>query len=117
MLSRPDIIRKMQNETFISKELAETLLDMVFESIAETLEKEEPVSIRKFGRFDVKEHGGYAIYSPILGKSTTISVRKKIYFKPSEHLVTRLNPQFAKPVKSTTANDTPKSKAKKNKKA
>ena len=75
---------------FSKKEAAE-VVEMVFDTIKETLEDGEKVKVSGFGNFVVRQKNQRVGRNPQTGEAITISARKVLTFKPSQVLKDALN--------------------------
>ncbi len=75
----------IQKTHFTAKECSE-FVDMIFETIAETLEGGEDVKISGFGNFRVREKRAREGRNPQTGEKMELSARRVVTFKPS-HVV------------------------------
>ena len=71
-------------------EVAE-IVETVFDTIKETLEKGEKIKISGFGNFVVRDKNARVGRNPQTGKEITISARRVLTFKPSQVLKNVLN--------------------------
>ncbi|NUN16088.1 MAG: integration host factor subunit alpha [Myxococcales bacterium] len=76
---------------FSKKESAE-LVELVFETMKETLESGDKIKISGFGNFVVREKRKRVGRNPQTGDEITISARRVLTFKPSQVLKNALNP-------------------------
>jgi integration host factor subunit alpha len=75
---------------FSKKEAAE-IVETVFDTVKETLEKGEKIKISGFGNFVVRDKNARAGRNPQTGQEITISARRVLTFKPSQVLKNALN--------------------------
>ena len=75
---------------FSKKESAD-LVDLVFETMKETLGRGEKIKISGFGNFVVRDKNARAGRNPQTGQEITISARRVLTFKPSQVLKNVLN--------------------------
>ncbi len=76
---------------FSKKEAAE-VVELVFDTIKETLERGEKIKISGFGNFLVRQKNSRIGRNPQTGEEITISARRVLTFKPSQVLKNSLNP-------------------------
>ena len=74
----------------LKKEAAE-IVETVFDTIKETLERGEKIKISGFGNFVVRDKNARAGRNPQTGQEITISARRVLTFKPSQVLKNVLN--------------------------
>ena len=80
--------RKRQN---LQKKDAERLVEIVFESIIETLNQGEKIELRGFGSFRVRERGARRGRNPKTGDPVSIPAKRVPYFKPGKELKELIN--------------------------
>ena len=79
-----------EKSLFAASKCAE-FVDMVFEAMAEALERGEKIKISGFGNFGVKEKAARRGRNPQTGDKMEISARRVVKFKPSAVLRKTLN--------------------------
>src|SRR5262245_41383072 len=91
-MTKADIIENIYERVggFSKKEAAE-IVETVFDTIKETLEKGEKIKISGFGNFVVRDKNARAGRNPQTGQEITISARRVLTFKPSQVLKNVLN--------------------------
>jgi integration host factor subunit alpha len=91
-MTKADIIEHVYEKVggFSKKEAAE-IVEVVFDTIKETLERGEKIKISGFGNFVVRDKNSRVGRNPQTGKEITISARRVLTFKPSQVLKNALN--------------------------
>jgi len=104
-MTKADIIENVYEKVggFSKKEAAE-IVETVFDTIKETLERGEKIKISGFGNFVVRDKNARVGRNPQTGKEITISARRVLTFKPSQVLKNALNGE-APPVGSSGNED------------
>src|SRR5512147_3286382 len=84
-MTKADIIENVYEKVggFSKKEAAE-IVETVFDTIKETLERGEKIKISGFGNFVVRDKNARAGRNPQTGQEITISARRVLTFKPSQ---------------------------------
>ena len=75
----------------MTKKDAERLVEIVFESIIETLNHGEKIELRGFGSFRVRERGARRGRNPKTGDPVNIPAKRVPYFKPGKELKELIN--------------------------
>jgi len=75
---------------FVFKRSTE-IVDLLFETMKETLDKGEMIKISNFGKFVVRQKRERKGRNPQTGEELMISERKVVTFKPSHNLRKTLN--------------------------
>ena len=74
-----------------------TIVDIIFDTIAESLVKHKPVELRDFGRFSVKIiKAKYNARNPKTAEIIYVPEKKKVSFKMSKHLKQEINKKTEK---------------------
>lgn len=91
-MTKADIIEAVYEKLggFSKKESAE-IVELVFETIKDTLGKGEKIKISGFGNFVVRNKRERIGRNPQTGQEIKISARKVLTFKPSQVLKNALN--------------------------
>ena len=68
------------------------IVDIIFDTISDSLNKHKPVELRDFGRFTVKTiKAKYNARNPKTGEIIYVPEKKKVSFKMSKHLKQEIN--------------------------
>ena len=91
-MTKADIVESVYEKLggFSKKESAE-IVEMVFETMKDTLGKGEKIKISGFGNFVVRRKRERIGRNPQTGEEIKISARKVLTFKPSQVLKNALN--------------------------
>lgn len=90
-MTKADIVEAIYMKVGFSKKEAADLVEMVFETIKETLEQGEKIKISGFGNFVVREKQPRVGRNPQTSEEITITARRVLTFKPSAVLKASLN--------------------------
>ncbi len=90
-MTKADIVEAIYEKVGFSKKEAADLVEMVFETIKETLEQGEKIKISGFGNFVVRRKQPRVGRNPQTGEEITITDRRVLTFKPSAVLKEALN--------------------------
>ena len=91
-MTKADIIEAVYEKVGgVSKKEAAEIVEAVFDSIKETLERGEKIKISGFGNFTVREKKARPGRNPQTGEEITISARRVLTFKPSQVLKNAVN--------------------------
>jgi len=91
-MTKADIVENVYEKLggFTKKEAAD-MVDVVFETIKDTLANGEKLKISGFGNFVVRDKRERVGRNPQTGEEITISARRVLTFKPSQVLKNSLN--------------------------
>ena len=101
-MTKADIIESVYEKVGFSKKEAAEVVEMVFDTIKETLEHGEKIKISGFGNFIVREKKSRVGRNPQTGEEIEISERRVLTFKVSKNLKDALNKTPASPQASET---------------
>ncbi|HEY3452853.1 MAG TPA: integration host factor subunit alpha [Myxococcales bacterium] len=90
-MTKADIIESVYEKVGFSKKESAEIVEMVFDTIKETLERSEKIKISGFGNFIVREKKSRVGRNPQTGKEIEISARSVLTFRPSQVLKNALN--------------------------
>ena len=89
--TRKDLSNKIYQTLGFSKDFSSTIVDDFFETLVTELIKSNKVKISSFGTFKVMNKNERIGRNPKTKIETTITSRKVIKFKPSQHIKEKLN--------------------------
>ena len=90
-LTKADIVETMYQKVGISKKEAADYVELVFDTIKQTLSTGDKMKISGFGNFVVREKRSRVGRNPQTGQSIEITARKVLTFKPSQVLRTTVS--------------------------
>ena len=90
-MTKADIIENVYEKVGFSKKESAEIVEMIFETIKETLERGEKIKISGFGNFVIRSKKPRVGRNPQTGEEIEISARKVLTFKPSQVLKNALN--------------------------
>jgi len=88
---KADLINKIAKEMEISKQEAETGVNLFFQTIKEAIKNGEEIELRGFGSFRLRHRGARSGRNPRTGKPVQVPSKKILYFKPSKLLKNLIN--------------------------
>ena len=90
-MTKAEIVEKIYEKIGFSKKESAELVELVFESMKNTLERGEKVKISGFGNFTVRNKRPRMGRNPQTGERIEISARRVLTFHPSPVLKDTLN--------------------------
>ena len=90
-MTKADLIDAVHDKVGFSKKEATDIVEMVFDTIKETLENGEKIKISGFGNFEIRSKRSRVGRNPQTGEVIEISARRVLTFKPSQVLKSVLN--------------------------
>ena len=90
-MTKADIIEAVYEQIGFSKKEAAEVVELVFETMKDTLSDGQKIKISGFGNFVVREKRARVGRNPQTGDKITITERRVLTFKPSQVLKDSLN--------------------------
>ena len=94
-MTKAELVEDVAQAAELTKKDAERLVEIVFESIIETLNHGEKIELRGFGSFRVRERGARRGRNPKTGDPVNIPAKRVPYFKPGKELKELINEESA----------------------
>ena len=88
---KADLINRIAEEMDISKQEAETGVNLFFETIKDALQRGEEIELRGFGSFRFRTRDARAGRNPRTDEPVLVPPKKVLYFKPSKLLKNMIN--------------------------
>jgi integration host factor subunit beta len=96
-MTKAELVEDVAEAAELTKKDAERLVEIVFESIIETLNQGEKIELRGFGSFRVRERGARRGRNPKTGDPVSIPAKRVPYFKPGKELKELINEPGSQP--------------------
>jgi DNA-binding protein HU-beta len=90
-MRKVEIINRIADETGLTKAQAEKAVNAILEEIKDGLQRGEPVILRRFGSFQVREKRARTGRNPNTGEAAGIPARRVVRFKSGEHFRESVN--------------------------
>ena len=90
-MTKADIIEGVYEKVGFSKKESAEIVELVFDTVKETLERGDKIKISGFGNFQVRQKKARVGRNPQTGKEIEISARRVLTFRPSQVLKSALN--------------------------
>src|SRR2546423_9646642 len=109
-MTKADLVNDVANAAELTKKDAERLVEIVFESIIDSLNRGEKIELRGSGSFRGRERGARRGRNPKTGDPVNIPAKRVPYFKPGKELKELINeegtPSASSSESSPPASDT-----------
>jgi integration host factor subunit beta len=106
-MTKAELVEDVARAAELTKKDAERLVEIVFESIIDTLNKGEKIELRGFGSFRVRERGARRGRNPKTGDPVDIPAKRVPYFKPGKELKELINEESAATSPAAAENSSP----------
>lgn len=90
-MNRTDIVRAVSNHESLPISLCEKVIGGLFDVISLSLAAEEPVNIRRFGKFEARKRAPVTRRNPKTGEAIDVPEKMGVGFVPSPALKDRIN--------------------------
>ena len=88
---KSDLIEKVAKELNMNRDLAQLVVNTIFDTMSEALSSGEGIEIKGFGSFSVRHYQGREGRNPKTGEIVSVPPRKKPFFKVGKELKNRIN--------------------------
>jgi|SRR5580704_16381905 integration host factor subunit beta len=85
-LTKADLIEEVLRITELPRKESETIVETIFDSIIESIQKGDKIEIRGFGSFRTRQRRGRVGRNPKTGEKVEVPPKKIPFFKPSKEL-------------------------------
>ena len=90
-MTKADLVEQVASEAEMTKKDAEQLVEIVFDSIVDALNKGEKIELRGFGSFRVRQRDARKGRNPKTRSAVSIPAKRVAYFKPGKELKEVIN--------------------------
>ena len=90
-MTKADLVEKIASQVLLSKKDSETVVNTVFRSIIDALEKGDKVELRGFGSFRIRDRQSRVGRNPKTGDKVNVPEKKVPFFKPGKNLKKLVN--------------------------
>lgn len=94
-MNKSDLLRAVAAKTGLGAKDTEAVVDAFLDVVALSLTLDEDVSVRNFGKFEVRHHNAVIRRNPKTGERIDVPAKRAVGFKPSPRLKGRVNGQPA----------------------
>ena len=89
-LTKAKIVEDLFEEFGLTRRECKIIVEIFFDEISDTLERNEPVKLSGFGNFELRDKGERPGLNPKTGEVVPVSPRRVVTFKPGKKLKTRV---------------------------
>ena len=90
-MTKADLVEEVVKVADVSKKHAETIVNTVFNSIVDALQRDDKIELRGFGSFRVRHYGGYTGRNPKTNQAIEVKPKYLPVFKVGKSLRARVN--------------------------
>ncbi len=85
-MNKSELVEALSDEKGLTYKNSEGIVNLIFDSMAETLTQGDRIEIRGFGSFVVKEYKPYTGRNPKTGELIDVKAKKLPFFKVGKEL-------------------------------
>ena len=89
-LTKAQMADRLFDELGLNKREAKEIVEMFFDEIRQSLERNEQVKLSGYGNFELREKGERPGRNPKTGEEIPISARRVVTFRPGQKLKARV---------------------------
>lgn len=90
-MTKADLVEAVHTKIGFSKKESADLVELIFDTIKDTLEHGEKIKVSGFGNFELRDKRARIGRNPQTGQAIAIAARRVLTFKPSQILKQALN--------------------------
>ena len=94
-MTKAELVEEVAQVATLTKKHAEVIVDTVFQSIVEALQRGEKIELRGFGSFRLRRRESRKGRNPKTGDRVDVPPKQVPYFKPGKELKDLINPADA----------------------
>lgn len=104
-MTKSELIDAIAARSNLTKSRAELIVNCIFDSMIEALEKGEGIEIRGFGSFTVRPYKPYPGRNPRTGQPVSVQAKRLPHFKVGKELREIVNESRVHPISSGSDDD------------
>jgi integration host factor subunit beta len=90
-MTKAELVDEIAHKASLTRKHSEVIVDAVFSSIIEALQKGDKIELRGFGSFRVRHRASRTGRNPKTGEGVLVPAKKVPYFKPGKELRELIN--------------------------
>jgi integration host factor subunit beta len=103
VMTKAELVDEVARVVQLTKKQAETIVNIVFDSIVDSLRSGQKIELRGFGSFRLRSRKSRTGRNPKTGEKVEVPSKKIPYFKPGKELKELINKALADVVASSDA--------------
>jgi len=103
VMTKAELVDEVARVVQLTKKQAETIVNIVFDSIVDSLRAGQKIELRGFGSFRLRSRKSRTGRNPKTGEKVEVPSKKIPYFKPGKELKELINKALAETVSSDAA--------------
>ena len=90
-MTKAELVDEVGRQASLTRKHSEVIVDAVFSSILEALQRGDKIELRGFGSFRIRKRGSRTGRNPKTGEGVVVPAKKVPYFKPGKELRELIN--------------------------
>ena len=90
-MTKAELVEEVARVSELTKKHSEVIVNTVFESIVQALQKDEKIELRGFGSFRIRQRRSRQGRNPKTGDKVSVPAKRIPYFKPGKELKELIN--------------------------
>ena len=90
-MNKSELVEKLASQRDLTYKKSEEIVNIIFDSMSETLTHGDRIEIRGFGSFIIKEYKAYMGRNPKTGEVIRVKPKRLPFFKVGKELRERVN--------------------------
>ena len=90
-MTKSELIEVVARQTNTTKSRVETVVNTVFDAMADAMQRDEGIEIRGFGSFTVRHYKPYSGRNPRTGAAVPVAAKRLPFFKVGKELKELVN--------------------------
>ncbi|MDF1579215.1 MAG: integration host factor subunit beta [Desulfuromonadales bacterium] len=90
-MNKSELVEKLANQRDLTYKKSEEIVNVIFDSMSDTLAHGDRIEIRGFGSFMIKEYKAYMGRNPKTGEVIKVNPKRLPFFKVGKELRERVN--------------------------
>lgn len=105
-MTKAELVEEVARVSELTKKHSEIIVNTVFDSIVDALQKDEKIELRGFGSFRIRQRRSRQGRNPKTGDKVDVPAKRIPYFKPGKELKELINTSSGTQTDSKTASST-----------
>lgn len=101
-MTKAELVEEVARVAELTKKHSEVIVNTVFDSIIEALQKDEKIELRGFGSFRIRQRRSRQGRNPKTGDKVDVPAKKIPYFKPGKELKDLINKETGAELESNS---------------
>ncbi|HVO11039.1 MAG TPA: HU family DNA-binding protein [Vicinamibacteria bacterium] len=90
-MTKAELVDEVGRQASLTRKHSEVIVDAVFSSILEALQRGDKIELRGFGSFRIRKRGSRTGRNPKTGEGVLVPAKRVPYFKPGKELRELIN--------------------------